>query len=82
MSSQGHNAIKNIMGHSPVCYIPKFMEIESPVPRDKVYKAFQNIWAWKPSGHVTNILISSYLKVYIQNLVKKGQVVSSLSSEI
>ena len=27
---------------------------------------------------VTNILISSYLKVYIQNFVKKGQVVSSL----
>ena len=74
--------IKNIMGHSPVCYIPKFMEIESLVPRDKVYKAFKKMWAWKPSGHVTNILISSYLKVYIQNLVKKGQVVSSLSSEI
>ena len=74
--------IKNIMGHSPVCYIPKFMEIESLLPRDKVYKSFQNIWAWKQSGHVTNILISSYLKVYMQNLVKKGQVVSSLSSEI
>ena len=57
------------------------MEIESLVSRDKVYKAFQNIWAWKPSGHVTNILISIYLKVYIQNLVKKGQVDSSLSSE-
>ena len=63
-----------------MCYIPKFMEIE--VPSDKVFKAFQNIWALKPSGHVTNILISSYLKVYIQNFVKKGQVVSSLSSEI
>ena len=58
------------------------MEIESLVPRDKVFKAFQNIWAWKQSGHVTNILISSNLKVYIQNFVKKCQVVSSLSSEI
>ena len=66
--------IKNIMGHGPVCYIPKFMEIE-PL-------AFQNIWAWKPSGHVTNIFISSYLKVYIQNFVKEGKIVSSLSSEI
>ena len=65
--------IKNIIGHGPVCYIPKFMEIESLVPRDKVFKAFQNIWAWKPSGHVTNILISSYLKVYIQNFVKKAK---------
>ena len=70
------------MGHGPVYYITKFMEIESLVPRDNVFKAFQNIWAWKPSGHVTNILIFSYLKVYIQNYVKKGQVVSSLSSEI
>ena len=82
MSSQGHNVIKNIMGHGPACYIPKFMEIESLFPRDKVFKAFQNIWAWKPSGHITNILISSNLKVYIQNFVKKGQLVSSLSSEI
>ena len=72
--------IKNIMGHGPVCFIPKFMEIKSLVPRDKVFKAFQNIWAWKPSGHVTNNLISSYLTYKI--LSKKGQVVSSLSSEI
>ena len=64
--------IKNIMGHGPVCYKPKFMEIESLVPRDKVFKAFQNIWAWKPSGYATNILISSYLKVYIQNFVIKA----------
>ena len=49
------------------------MEIESLVPRDKVFKAFQNIWAWKPSGYVTNIPIFSYLKVYIQNFVKKAK---------
>ena len=53
------------MGHGPLCYIAKFMETESLVPRDKIFKDFQNIWAWKPFGHVTNILISSYLKVYI-----------------
>ena len=55
------------------------MEIEPLVPRDKMFKAFQNIWACKPSGHVTNIFISSYLKVYIQNFVKEGQVVSLLA---
>ena len=70
------------MGHGPVCYIPMFMKIESLVPKDKVFKAFQNILAWKPSSHVTNILISSYLKVSIQNFVKRSLVVSSLSSEI
>ena len=71
MSSQGHNLIKNIMGHGSVCYIPKFMEIEPLIPRDMMCKVFQ-----------TNIFISSYLEVYIQNFVKEGQVVSSLSSEI
>ena len=39
------------------------MEIEPLVPRDKMLKAFQNTWAWKPSGLVTNIFISSYLKI-------------------
>ena len=82
MSSLGHNVIKNIMGHHPVCYIPKFVEIGPLVPKDNIFRAFQNIWAWKPSGHVTNIIISSYLKVYVQNFVKEGQVVSSISSEI
>ena len=82
MSSQGHNVITNIMGNGPMCYIPKFMETEPLVPRHKMFKAFQNIWALKPSGHVTNIFISSYLNVYIQNFVKECQVVSSLSSEI
>ena len=65
--------IKNIMDHGPVCYVPKFMEIESLVPRDKVFKAFQNIWAWKPSGYVINLPIFSYLKVYIQIFVKKAK---------
>ena len=74
--------IKNTMDHGHVCYIPKFMEIEPLVPRDKMFKAFQNICALKPSGYVTNIFIFSYIKVYIQHSVKEGQVVSSLSSEI
>ena len=63
--------IKNINGHGPVCYKPKFMEIESLVPRDKVFKAFQNIWAWKPSGHVTNILISSYQVKFTYKILSK-----------
>ena len=61
------------MGHGPVCYITKFMEIKSLVPRDKVFKAFQNIWAWKPSGQVTNIIISSYLKFTYKILSKKAK---------
>ena len=41
--------------------------------RDKMFKAFQNIWAWKPTGHVTNIFISSYLKFTYKNLSKKAK---------
>ena len=55
------------------------MEIGPPVPK-KIFKAFYHILVWKPSGHVTNIIlhifISLYLKAYIQNLVKKGNLVS------
>ena len=54
--------IKNKMDHDPVCYTPKFMEIEPLVPRDKMFKAFLKIWAWKPSGHVTNISFPRTLK--------------------
>ena len=63
--------IKNIMGHGPVCYIPKFMEIESLVPRDKVFKAFQNIWAWKPSGYVTIFPFPRTLKFTYKILSKR-----------
>ena len=69
--------IKNIKGHGPVCNIPMFMEIVPLVPKDNIFKAFRNIWVWKLYGHVTNIFISSYLKVYLQNFVKVGQVVYS-----
>ena len=62
--------IKNIKGHGPVFYILMFMEIGPLVPKDNIFKAFQKIWVWKPSGHVTNIFIFSYLKVYIQNFDK------------
>ena len=32
---------RNIMGHGPVCYIPKFMEIEPLVQRDKILRFFK-----------------------------------------
>ena len=68
------------MGQDLLCYIPKSTEIGPLVSKKKLFKAFYHIWAWKPSGHVTNIIItrfhSLYLKAYIQNLVKTGQVVS------
>ena len=49
----------NIMGQGPLCYIQKFMEIGPLVPK-KIFKAFYHIWARKPSGHVTNIVLTFF----------------------
>ena len=40
-----------------MCYIPKTMEMGPMVPKKKIFKAFYHICAWKPSGHVTNIIL-------------------------
>ena len=57
--------IKNIKGQGRVCYIQMFMEIRHLVPKEKIFMAPQNMWVWMPSGHVTNIFISLYIKVYV-----------------
>ena len=68
------------MGQGPLCYIPKLMEIGPLVPKKKIIKTVYQIWAWKPSGHVTNIILACFhflvYKPYKQKLVKKGKVVS------
>ena len=57
-------------------YIPKFVEIGQLVPKKKILKFFfYHIWAWKPSGHVTNIIFTYFHfhvpKSLYKNLVKK-----------
>ena len=69
-----------MMGWSPGCYIPSFVEIGLQVP-EKILKGFYRIWAWWPSWscdqhHVIRFFISMYLKAFIQNLVQIGTVVS------
>ena len=36
---------QTIMGSSPRCYIPNFVEIDPPVPENKFLKCFYHIWA-------------------------------------
>ena len=47
----------------------------STCSKEEDFKAFYHIWAKKPSGYVTNIILTYfhflYLKVYKQNLIKK-----------
>ena len=37
-----------MMGWSPICHIPSFVEIGPPV-LEKNFEAFYHIWAWRPS---------------------------------
>ena len=69
-----------MMGWSPGCYIPSFVEIGPPVPEKNILKGFYYIWRGGHLGHVTSIMssdfISSYQKAFIQNLVQIVTVVS------
>ena len=65
-----------MMGCSPQCYIPSFLEIGLPVPEKKFLKGFYHMWVVMGPASCHQILISLYLKAFIQNLVKIGTVVS------
>ena len=66
-----------MMGWSPQCYIPSFVEIGLPVPEKKIFKGFlpyvgmAAILVMGPAS-CHQILISLYLKVFIQTLVQIG----------
>ena len=70
-----------MMGWSPQCYIPSFVQIGTPVPEKKIFEGFLPYMGveailvmWPASCH--QIFISLYLKVFIKNLVQIGTVVS------
>ena len=71
-----------MMGWSPRCYIPSFVEIGLPVPEKKIFKGFlpyvgmAAILVMGPAS-CHQIFISLYLKAFIQNLDKIGKVVSA-----
>ena len=69
-----------MMGWSPRCYIPSYVEIGLPVP-EKIFKGFlpyvgmAAILVMGPAS-CHQIFISLYLKAFIKNLVQIGKVVS------
>ena len=70
-----------MMGRSPRCYIPSFVKICPPVLEKKIFEGFLPYMGmaailvmWPASCH--QILISLYLKAFIQSLVQNGPVVS------
>ena len=70
-----------MMGWSPGCYIPSFLEIGLPILEEKISKGFlpymgmAAILVMRPAS-CHQILISLYLKAIIHNLVQIGKVVS------
>ena len=70
-----------MMGWSPQCYIPSFVEIGWSVPEEKIFEGFLPYMGvapilvmWPPSCH--QIFVSLYLKAFIKILVQIGTVVS------
>ena len=67
-----------MMGRSPQCCIPSFVEIRPPVLVKNNFEGFFfHIWTWRPSWscdqhHINIFFLSMYLKAYKQNLVKNG----------
>ena len=45
----GSSFEQTMMGWSPRCYIPSFMNIGPPVLEKKIFEGFYHIWAWRPS---------------------------------
>ena len=50
-----------MMGWSPPCYIPSFVEISLPVPKKKIFEGFFTIYGHGGHlGHVTSIMSSNF----------------------
>ena len=69
-----------MMGSSPVCYIPSFVEISPPVPKKEIFEGFLPYMGMAAilftcPASCYQIFISLYLKAFIQNLVQNGTVV-------
>ena len=70
-----------MMGWSPRCYIPSFVEISPPDQEKKIFEGFlpyislAAILVMRPAS-CHHFFISLYLKAFIKNLVQMGTVVS------
>ena len=65
-----------MMGSSPRCYIPSFVEISPPIPEMKIFEGVLPYMGMVAIiGHVTSIIlmnfITMYIKAYIQTLVSE-----------
>ena len=61
-----------MMGWSPRCYIPSFVEISLPVPEKKIFKGFLTYMGMAAIfGHVTSIMSSDFHFLVPESFHKK-----------
>ena len=69
-----------MIGWSPQCYIPSFVEIGLPVPEKKILRVFTIYGHGSHLGHVTSIVSTDFhflvAESFHENLVQIGKVVS------
>ena len=73
-----------MMGSSPRCYIPSFVEISPPIPEMKIFEGFLPYMGMvATSGHVTSIILMNFYfhvhKSLHTNFGLNGPVVSEKS---
>ena len=81
MVTLGSSFEQTMMGWSPQCYIPSFVEIGQPVPEKKIFEGFLPYMGMVAILVITpasfhQIFISLYLNAFMQHLVQIGRVVS------
>ena len=55
-----------MMGRSPQYYIPSFVEIGLPVPKEKIFEWFlPYIWAWRPSWSCDQHHVNIFLHILV-----------------
>ena len=64
-----------MMGWSPRCYIPSFVEIGLPVPEKNIFEGFYHILAWRPSLSCDHQIFFFAPESFHKNLVQIGTVV-------
>ena len=65
----GSSFEQTIMGWSPRCYIPSFVEIGLPVLEKKIFECFfYNIWTWRPSWSCDQMPRTKYRSPYPRRL--------------
>ena len=72
-----------MMGWSPRCYIPSFVEIDLPVPEKKIFKGFLPYMGMAPFDHMTSIMSTDFHFLVPESIHKNlAQICKKVSEKI